>query len=331
MRIRTIGLIVTLILGLLAAPLPADAQQAGRVYRIGFITWGSQSTAEDRGWLKAFREELRDLGWVEGQNLMIEYRFAEKKAERLPGLVAELAGLQLDLIVTINTTITRAATKVIKTTPIVFTVVADPVASGFVASLARPGGNATGPSVMAPQLAGKRLELLKEVVPELSRIAVFWEPTNPGVALTFQQTQRDAQQLGLTLQSLEVRSHDDFAPAFAAMTRELPDALMVNLTPLTFRNAKQIAAFARKYRLPTMGSWGGFPLAGGLMSYAPNFLDNFRRVAPYVDKILKGAKPADLPVEQPVQFDLVIHLKTAEVLGLTIPPTLLLQADKVIR
>jgi putative ABC transport system substrate-binding protein len=331
MKPRALSIAVLLMLGLFVIPPFAYAQQAGKVHRIGLLAQGTPALFRDQGWLKAFQEGLRDLGWVEGQNLMIEYRFAEQTGQ-LPGLVAELAGLQLDLIVTINTTVTRAAMKVIKTTPIVFTVVAAPVTSGFVASLARPDGNATGASAMGPPLYGKRLELLKEIVPTLSRVAVIWEPTNPGVARGFYHgTQPGAQALGLRLQSLEVRSAADFATAFTAMIREPPDALLLHTTPLTNRNIKQIAAFALENRLPTIAGRHTFPAAGGLVSYGPNFVDNFRRVAPYVDKILKGAKPADIPVEQPTQFDLVINLKTAKALGLTIPPTILVQATEVIQ
>ena len=220
----------------------------------------------------------------------------------------------------------------IMTTPIVFTVVADPVTSGIVDSLAKPGGNATGPPSMEPQLAGKRLELLKEVVPKLSRVAVLWEPTNPGVAAHFQQAQRDAQKLGLILQSLEVRSRDDFESTFATLTGDPPDTLMPLIVPLTFPYTEQIVAFALKHQLPTIADWEDFAGAGGLMSYAPSFSDNFRRAAPYVDRILKGARPADLPVvEQPTKFDLVVNLKTAKQLGITIPPTVLYQATKIIR
>jgi putative ABC transport system substrate-binding protein len=329
MKRSTVGMVVLLTLGLFAVLLPAAAQQPGKVYHIGLLGWSTQSFYKP--FIQVFLKELRDRGWVEGQHFVLESRFADRKGDRLPGLVAELSRLELDVLVTITTTATKAAMQVIKATPIVFTVVADPVASGFVASLARPGGNATGPSSMAPQLAGKRLELLKEVVPELSRIAVLWEPTNPGVTLHFLQTRRDAQTLGLTLQSFEVRSRDDFDPAFAAMTSDRPDALVAVIAPLTVRYTKQIVEFALKHQLPTMAGWASFPRAGGLMSYAPSFADHFRYAAPYVDKILKGAKPADLPVEQPTRFELVINFKTAKALGLTIPPALLIRADEVIQ
>jgi putative ABC transport system substrate-binding protein len=329
MRRGTIGVVFLLILACGAVEVPAEAQQAGKMYRIGLLGWSTQAFYQP--FIEVFLNALREYGWVEGQNIIIEARYADRKADRLSAMVDDLARLDLDVIVTITTTATRATMQVIKTTPIVFMVVADPVTSGFVAGLAHPGGNATGPSMMVPELAGKRLELLKEVVPEISRVAVFWEPTNPGVTLHFHQTRRDAHTLGLTLQSLEVRSRDDFEPAFAAMTRDRPDALVALIAPLTVRYTKPIVEFARKHRLPTMSAWKDFPRAGGLMSYAPNFADNFRRAAPYVHKILRGAKPADLPVSQPTQFELVINLKTAKALGLSIPPTLLLQANEVIR
>lgn len=329
MKRSTVGMVVILTLGLFVVLLPAAAQQPGKVYHVGLLGWSTESFYKP--YIEVFLQELRDRGWVEGQHFVLESRFADRKGDRLPGLVAELSHLELDVIVTITTTATKAAMQVIKTTPIVFTVVADPVASGIVASLARPGGNTTGPSSMTPQLAGKRLELLKEVVPKLSRVAVFWEPTNPGVKLNFQQTQRDAQKLGLTLQSLEVHSRDDFESTFAVVTGDLPDGLVALISPLTFRYTKQIVAFALKHQLPTIAGWEEFAGAGGLMSYAPSFSDNFRRAAPYVDRILKGAKPADLPVSQPTRFELVINLKTAEALGLTMPPSVLIQAHEAIR
>jgi putative ABC transport system substrate-binding protein len=241
--------------------------------------------------------------------------------------LAELDGLKPDLIVTITTTVTQAAAKVIKTTPVVFTVVADPVGSGIVAGLARPGGNLTGPDAMGVELVGKQLELLKEAVPGISRVAVLWEPTNPGAARLFRRGQRDAPKLGLTLRSFELRSPDDFELAFAEITKYRPDALFTLVTPLTVRYKSRIVKFASKKKLPTMG----FARDGGLMSYGVPLVDNFSRAAVYVDKILKGAKPADLPVERPTKFELVINLKTATALAVTIPPSLLLRADQIIQ
>jgi len=329
MKPRTVGIAVLFWLGLLATPLLAPAQQVGNTRRIGLLNF--TSAAEASRFSKIFREELREYGWVEGQNLTIAYRYAEGKVERLPDLATELERLQLDLIVTVTTTATRAAMNVIKTTPIVFTVVTDPVASGFVTSLARPDRNATGPSGMGPEMAGKRLEFLREVVPDLVRVAVIWEPTSPGVKLNFQRTQREAQKLGLALLPLEVHSRDDFASAFTAVERERPDALVPITAPLTVQHTALIAEFALHHRLPTIAGWRRFPQAGGLMSYGPRFTDHFRRVVPYVDKILRGAQPSDLPVEQPTTFQLVINLKTATALGLTMPSTLLLLADEVIQ
>jgi putative ABC transport system substrate-binding protein len=285
---------------------------------------------EDRGYLKAFREELQRRGWIEGRNLLIEYRFAERKAERLGPLLAELEGLKPDLIVTITTTVTRVAAKLVKTTPVVFTVVADPVESGIVASLARPGGNLTGPSVMAVDIVVKQLELLKEAVPRVSRVAVLWEPTNPGGALVFNRGQNEAPKLGLTLRSLEVRSPADFAPVFAAIANENPDALLTIVSPLTVGHQHEIVQFALKNKLPTMGG-DQFAEDGGLMSYLVPLADDFSRAAGYVDQILRGAKPGDLPVQQPTTIELVVNVKTAAALGITIPPSLLLRAARVIR
>ena len=246
MRNRSIGLIVILVLGLLVGPLIANAQQVGRVYHIGLLGWSTQSFYKP--YIEVFLEALRDRGWVEGQHFILESRFADRKGDRLPDLVAELSRLKLDVIVTITTTVTKAVLQVIKTTPVVFTVVADPVASGFVDSLAKPGGNATGPSSMTPQLAGKRLELLSKVVPGLSRVAVLWEPANPGTELHFRQAQHDGQKLGLTLQSFKVSSRDEFESTFAAITGDHPDALVALMAFLENRAGR--AANHAEFRYP---------------------------------------------------------------------------------
>lgn len=284
-RGTTFVAVLILVLALTVALLApsAMAQQAGNVYRIGLLGWSPRSLYEDRGYLTAFREELHGLGWVEGRNLRIEYRFAEGKADRLSPLLAELDSLKLDLIVTITTTVTKAAAKLIKTTPVVFVVVADPVGSGLVHSLARPGGNLTGPDLIAPELVGKQLELLKEAVPKISRVGVLWEPTNPGVAAVFHQAQQDAPRLGLAIESLAVHKREDFESVFAAMARDRPDALFALTTPLTVRYASQIAEFALKNRLPTMGG-RSLTEAGGMMSYGLDLANEFRRAAHYVNK-----------------------------------------------
>jgi putative ABC transport system substrate-binding protein len=325
----TIGCIVTLILSLLAAPLTSSAQQAAKVPRLGLLIPGSSSAFAPR--IEAFRHGLRDLGYVEGRNITIEYRFAEGQYDRLPELVAELIRLHVDIMVTDGEEAILAAQHATTTIPIVMAVSSDPVGIGFVASLARPGGNITGLSFMLTEVSGKRLELLQEAVPKLSHVAVLWNPTNPNSTLGFKETQTAAHALGLPLQSLEVRGPDEFDQAFAAMTREHADALVVLSNPLFFGHRRQLAELAVKHRLPAIFLFREYVEAGGLMAYGANLNAMYRRAAYYVDRILKGTKPADLPVEQPVKFELVINLKTAQALDLTIPPTLLFQADEVIK
>jgi len=326
MRLSALGLILTLALGILTAPLTADAQQAGKVPRIGVLSAGS--LAGDIH-LEAFREGLRDLGYVEGRNITLEYRFAEGQADRLPALVAELVRLPVDVLVVNGTVAIRPAQHATTTIPIVM-VAADPVGAGLVASLARPGGNSTGLSIMVPGFSGKRLEILKEAVPTLSRVAALWHRDAPmGSYVT--ETQAAAQALGLQLQALEVRSPNEFDQAFAAMTSEHADALVMIPSGLFFSHRRQLAALAVQHRLPAIFMEREFVDAGGLMAYGPSLSDLSRRAATYVDKILKGAKPADLPIEQPMKFELVINLKTAKALGLTVPPSLLFQANEVIR
>ena len=325
----TIGYIVTLILSLLTAPLTSSAQQAAKVPRLGLLIPGSSSAFAPR--IEAFRHGLRDLGYVEGRNITIEYRFAEGQDDRLPALVAELIRLHVDIMVTDGEEAILAAQHATTTIPIVMAVSSDPVGIGFVASLARPGGNITGLSFMLTEVSGKRLELLQEAVPKLSHVAVLWNPTNPNSILGFKETQTAAHALGLPLQSLEVRGPDEFDQAFAAMTREHADALVVLSNPLFFSHRRQLAELAVKHRLPAIFLFREYVEAGGLMAYGANLHAMYRRAAYYVDRILKGTKPADLPVEQPVQFELVINLKTAQALDLPIPPTLLFQADEAIK
>jgi len=333
----TLTLVLALALSVVAAPLAADAQQAGKVHRIGFLSPSSPSDPErlaspfgERG-LAAFRQGLRDLGYVEGQNIAVEYRFAEGRFERLPDLAAELVRLKVDVIVSVVTQASLAAKNATRTIPIVMVAPGDPLGSGLVANLARPGGNVTGPSSMF-ELAGKQLELLKETVPKVSRVAVLWNPANAAWhALMLRQTEIAARALGLQVQLLEARGPDELEGAFAAMTRERASALLVQVDVIFALHARRLADLAAKRRVPAMYGSREHVEAGGLMSYAPNIPDLFRRAATYVDKILKGAKPGDLPVEQPTKFELVISLKTAKALGLTIPQSLLQRADEVIQ
>ncbi len=319
-----------LALGTLALPLAAEAQQAGKVYRIGYL--GTSSPSLEPHYVEAFRQKLRDLGYIEGQNSVIEYRWAEGQDDRLPGLAAELVRLKADVIVTTGTPGTLAAKQATKTIPIVMASSGNPVQSGLVASLNRPGGNVTGLSIFAPELEGKRLELLKEAVPRLSRVALLWNPANPALTVIFQQTQIAAQALRLTLQPVvEVRRVTDFENAFSTIAGARPQALVVLVDRLLLAHRRRIVDFAANSRLPAMYGYRDYVDAGGLMSYAPSNIDLFRGAAIYVDKILKGANPANLPVQQPAKFELVINLKAAKALGLTIPPSLRLRADEVIQ
>jgi putative tryptophan/tyrosine transport system substrate-binding protein len=273
---------------------------------------------------------LPELGWIEGKNVAFERRYAENQPERLLELAAELVRLNVDVIVAIGTLGPLAAKRATLTIPIVMTAAGDPLGSGLVASLARPGGNVTGMSLMAPDLGGKRLELLKELLPRLARVAVLWNAANPYAAIVFKETHAAGRTLGVEVQSLEVRSPDDFVGVFEIMRRQRPDALITVEDPLTFSHRKRIADLAVADRLPSLHGFREDVEAGGLISYGANLPDLFRRAAGYVDKILKGAKPADLPVQQPTQFELVINLKTARALGIEVPPTLLARADEVI-
>ena len=313
--------------GGLAAPLAAGAQQPAKVARIGFLGTGSRTANQ----LEAFQHGLRDLGYVEGRNIVIEYRWAEGRVERFPDLAAELVGLKVDVIVATGTPVALAAKNATRTIPIVFATAADPVGSGLVAGIARPDGNVTGLSLLAPEIVARQLQLLKEAVPKASRVAVLSNPASSYIALLFKETEAAARSLGVRVQLLGVRGADAFDSAFSAITKERPGALFVLFDPLFFAHQTRIAEFANKNRLPAMYPHREQAETGGLMAYGPDLRDNFRRAATYVDKILKGAKPADLPVEQPTKFELVINLKTAKALGLTIPPSLLQRADEVIQ
>jgi len=326
----TFGGIVTLILSLLATPLAADAQRAGKVPRIGVLSANSQASEASLSQLEAFRQGLRDLGYVEGQNLTVEYRFAEWHEERLTALAAELVGLPVDVLVTRSAPAAHAARHATRTIPILFSNVNDPVGQGLVASLAQPGGNLTGLSTLSSEISGKRLHLLKEALPGLQRVAVVWHAANPGMALQFRETQDTARVLELELHSLEVRSPDDVDRVVAAARAERVEGLVV-LPGLPVRSPTQVVDFATTHRLPAIYAERELVQAGGLMSYGPNYREIARRAAAYGDKILKGAKPVDLPVEQAMWFEFVINLKTAQALGLTLPPVVLFQADEVIK
>ena len=314
-----------------ARPLVAEAQQAANAARIGFLAF---NLTPNPHLTKAFREGLRDLGYVEGRNVVIEYRDAEGKSERLPTLAAELVALKVDVLQVGGTLQALAAKQATKTIPIVFAAVADPVTSGLVTSLARPGGNATGFSVISPELVGKGMELLTHTVPGVSRIAVLWDSGAAGeltIKDQLKSAQAAGQALGVRLQFVEARGPADFDRAFSDMTRARASALTV-LTSVAFLGARRrLADLTAKNRLPAAYGAREHVDAGGLMSYGPDYADLFRRAATYVDKILKGAKPADLPVEQPTKFELVINMKTAKALGLTIPPAVLARADEIIQ
>ena len=318
-----------LALALLAAPLAVDAQP-GNSYRIGYLGTSPPSTPDSLRNVEAFRQGLGELGWVEGKNIVIEWRYSAGRGERFPDLAAELVRLKVNLIVAVAAPATHASKQATTTIPIVGIALSDPVGQGLVASLARPGGNVTGLATLFPELAAKRLKLLKETLPGVSRVAVLWNAANPGNVLQIGETKVAAQTLGLRLQSVEVRGPEDFQGAFAAMTRGRPEALVSLADPLIFTYQTQIVDFAAKSRLPAMHPFRESVEAGGLMAYSVNIPDMFRRAATYVDKILRGAKPGDLPIEQPTKFEFVINIKTAQALGLTIPQSLLLRADQVV-
>jgi putative ABC transport system substrate-binding protein len=328
---RRIGLAVVLAVSLiLAPPLAAWAQQPGKVYRVGYLTVPSRESAQDGA--TGFQDRLRDLGWVNGQNLVIEYRFANGDVDRLPALAAELVRLRVDVIAAAATPAVAAAKNATRTIPIVMFLPIDPIGSGLVDSLARPSGNITGLSAGAgPQIYGKQLQLLKDAFPRISHVAILVnQATSPFTVTGLKETELAARALGLQRHVVEVRDPREFDNAFAALTRVRADAIFVPADPLFFQHRTRLAELAAKTRLPAMWGIRDQAEAGGLMAYGVNLVDLSRRAATYVDKILKGAKPSDLPVEQPTRFELVINLKTAKALGLTIPQTLLLRADQVI-
>jgi putative ABC transport system substrate-binding protein len=313
--------------GLLAVPLRARAQRAGRVYRVGFL-WDSPTVWPHA--LEGFRRGLRELGWVEGKNLAIEYRWAEGRFERLNGLAEELVRLKVDVIVAPTSIYAGAAKRATTTIPIVFASHADPIGSGHVASLARPGGNLTGVTIIMSETAAKSLELLKEAVPGLSRAAVIWDPATPSHGPALNAVEAMGRALGLPLQVLAVRNVSEFDAAFTAIARERSGGVLVLSTPLYMGGAKRLAELAVKHRLPTIFGPREHAEAGGLLSYGPDRTELYLRAAVYVDKILRGARPADLPVEQATKLELVVNLKTAKAIGLTIPHTVLVGAAQII-
>ncbi len=323
--VRSIVITVTL----LGLGFVADAQQPTKIPRIGYL--GATSPAATAARIDAFKQGLRELGYVEGKTIFIDYRWAEGKLDRIPGLAAELVRLNVDVIVTAGPADTKGAKEATSTIPIVMGFDNDPIGNGFVASLARPGGNITGLSTLAPEISGKQLELMKEIVRRLSRIAVFGTSRQPGNAQSLQEVELAAKALKVKLQYLDVLDPKDVETAFLAATKGHADAILVLQTPLASLHRTQFIELAVKNRLPATYSRSDFVEAGGLMSYGASFPDLMRRAATYVDKILKGRTPADLPVEQPMKFEFIVNLKAAQQIGLTIPPNVLARADRVIR
>ena len=321
--------ISTLAGGLLAAPFVAEAQQAGKIWRIGLLSYAASDSGGAARW-KAFREQLRELGYVEGQNVFFESRWGDGQVGRLRGLAAELIDAKVDIMVTASSEAALAAKQATRSIPIVTATGGDPVKLGVVASLARPGGNVTGVFSLSNDLVGKRLEFLKQLIPRVARVAFLRHSDNRASALNLRDAESAARPLGLVVQSVGVRGPKELDAAFGAMKRERADAVIVLEATAFFPDRQRIADLALMHRLPMAAQAREYAEAGALISYGTDYLDLFRRAAMYVDKILKGAKPADLPIEQPTKFELVINLRTAKALGLTIPPSLLQRADQVI-
>jgi putative tryptophan/tyrosine transport system substrate-binding protein len=319
----------TLTGGLLAARLTVEAQQAGTVYRIGLLDYAAPDPGR-QVWWNAFRQQMRALGYVEGQNVTFEPRWAPGDDDRLPKLAAELVDLKVDLIVTGGQNAALAAKRATATIPIVTATGTDPVALGLATSLRQPGGNVTGMTSISSELASKRLELLRLIAPPASRIAILWDQRNPASRLSVDGTEAAAKPAGLSIHSVPMRGPAEIGAAFATLVRDRAGALIIVPSPAIFSNRKRLVELAMKHRLPTVVGSREYVEAGGLASYGPDYPDQFRRAAGHVDKILKGAKPGDPPIEQPTKFELVINLKTAQALGLTIPPSLLQRADQVI-
>jgi putative ABC transport system substrate-binding protein len=326
MMIRA-ALAVALAVGILALPLPSEAQQPAKVWRIGYLGYAYPTQARD---LEAFRQRLRDLGYVEGKNLVIESRLADSSFERLPALAAELVSLKLDVIAAFGNATIGALKRATQTIPIVMITAGDPVGTGLVSSLAHPGGNVTGLSSLGERLSAKWLELLTQTVPGITRVGVLMVPNQPGNATFLREIKTAGQRTGIAVLGVEARGRDEIERTFAALTKAPAQGFIVLPNPVTRTHQAQIVELAAKHRLPAVYPSVEFTESGGLMAYSTNRTEMYRRSATFVDKILRGAKPADLPVEQPTKFELVINLKTAKALGLTIPPSLLLRADHVI-
>jgi ABC-type uncharacterized transport system substrate-binding protein len=325
--VKGIGFIITL--GILLGSLAAQAQQTGNVYRIGFL--GNSTAALEANLVGPFREGLRDLGYVEGRNVLIEYRWAEGKYDRFPALIGELLALKVAVIVTAGTPATLAVKKATTSVPLVMSAVGDPVGSGIVPSLSHPGGNITGLTAISTEMDAKRLELLREVVPSVSYIALLWNAASPLQVLAEKQVQAAAQVLRMRVLSLGVKTEEEIKSALAVMARERPDALLVLADRLLLHHRALIMDFATRHRLPGVHAYRELVEAGGLMSFGPSYADMHKRAAYFVDRILKGAKPGDLPVERPRTFELVINLKVAKALGLTIPQSVLLRGTEIIQ
>ena len=320
---------ITLLGGAAATwPLAARAQQPAKIPRIGFL--GNSTATMEANLIGPLRDGLRELGYEEGRNVIIEFRWADGKYDQFPALVAELLAAKVDVIITAGTPATLAIKKATSMVPLVFIAVGDPVGTGVVPNLGRPGGNITGLSSIAPDLEGKRLELLREVVPKLSHVAFFLNPANAFHTASMRQARVAAQSLGIKLQPMEVNKSEQLDGAFASIVKEKPDALLILADRIFLHNRKRMMEFAIQQRLPSVNAYRELVEAGGLISYGPSYEDMHRRAAVYVDKILKGTKPADLPIEQPTKFTLLINLKTAKTLGLTVPPTLVARADELI-
>jgi putative ABC transport system substrate-binding protein len=323
------GVPILVVVVLLTLAVIAEAQQPGKIPRIGFL--GNSTPALEENLVGPFRDGLRDLDYVEGKNILIEYRWAGGKYDRFPALISELIAQKVDMIVTAGTPASLAVKKAAPSIPLVMLAVGDPIGTGLIESLAHPGGNVTGLTAIAADLEGKRLELLREVIPRLSHVAVFWNPANPFQVISEKEVQTAARAFKMKVLSLGVQAPEQFDKAFATIRRERPGALLVLADRLFLHNRVPIMNFATQHRLPGVYAYLELVEAGGLMSYGPSYADMHRRAATFVDKILKGAKPADLPVEQPKKFELVINLKTAKQIGLTIPPNVLARADRVIK
>jgi putative ABC transport system substrate-binding protein len=326
---RLIGVVVILTVSLVLAPLAAEAQQAGKVYRIGILSGGLPNKNSTH--IDAFRQGLRDTGWLEGRDFVIEWRSSEGRTDLLTPLAVELVELKVDVIVTAaSTPATVAAKRATSTIPIIMVAVGSALDTGLVANLSRPGGNVTGSTTLGAEVASKRLQFVKDLLPGAARIALLWNPDNPSNARLYADLRQRAQEAHLQLLSVEVRDVKDFDSGFRLLTEQRPDALLLTGDSMHLVHMRRVIEFTAKQRLPAIYNTRESAVAGGFMSYDANQPELYKRAAMYVDKILKGTKPGDLPVEQPTKFDLVINLRTAKALGLTIPPTLLLQADQVI-